>query len=455
MKQQIRDMLFSILIGSYCLSTTLPLIAEECRETKMALNNYEELEADLLDSAWDKADLSSVKLFSTMRSRCHRHHSSSSNSSSIILYQADLTRCGIIDDRAFLGYTGDFALAFGGDDFSCFVLPNGGIQITPRNGSFFTKSTPPLFDPGPVIDAVSDHIKFLTYSIFAEAPINGGKLCTTWVGSGQQLNVASQPFNGLVNGAVIDSNLDPRLACFCFVSIEPTLGLMCDWVCTNGMIYALVGRSPGFEAIFGNYAAYIYLIPVHKRNPKVSPLDDVHTFQTCYNRQQGTVTWKLDGKSVFSVSQLGIRLTEQNAFVYNRKGRRIPLQDPNSFKVLDQSGVDTLLDPIGFQSGLSFYTGLDLYAPRTSLSQPNFPTTNSALTRLEANLFRSVPNAGIIGLFYNYPHLAPGIPAQFVTDAFDVLGPDGVFLPTIPSNYRLWGQGAILRLFDYTISIEE
>lgn len=454
MKQQIRDLFFSVLIGSFCLSTTL--IAEECRETKMTLNDYEELEADLLDPAWNKADLSSVELFSTMRSRCHRHHSSSSlQSSSIILYQADLTRCGIIDDRAFLGYTGDFAIAFGGDDFSCFVLPNGGIQITPLNGLFFTKSIPPLFDPGPTFGGLFDHVKFLAYSVFAEAPINGGELCTTWVGSGQQLNVESQPFNALVSGAVANPNTDPRLASFCFVSLEPTLGLTCDWICTNGMIYALVERLPGFEGLFGNYAAYTYLIPVHRRNPNVSPLDDVHTFQTCYNRQQGTVTWKLDGKPVFSVNQLGVRLTEQNAFVYNRKGRKSSLQDPNSFKVLDHGGVDTLLDPIGFQTGLAFFTLLDFYSPRTSLTQPNPPSTNIALTRLEANLYRSVPSAGIIGFFYNYPHLPPGIPAQFVTDLFNILGPDAVFLPTIPSNYRLWGQGAILRLFDYTISIEE
>lgn len=454
MNRQIKDVFFTFLIGSFCLSTSFSLIAKESRNADVEAVDYEDLTANLLDQTWQKADLSSVELMtSTMRSRCHgRRHQSSS---SILLYQADLTRCGIIDDRAFLGYTGDFAIAFGGDDFSCFVLPGGGIQITPLNGFFFTKSIPSLFEPGPVPGGLFDHVKFLSYSIYAEAPINGGELCTTWVGSGQQLNVESHPFNGLAPGAVIDPNADPRLACFCFVSLEPTLGVTFDWMCTNEIIYAFVERLPGFEFLFGNYAAYTYMIPVYHRDPNINPLDDVHTFQTCYNREKGTVTWKLDGKPVFSVNQIGVRLTEDNAFIYNRRGRPRSLQNPDSFKVVDHGGIDTLLDPIGLQTGLSLFTLLDYYPTRTSLSQPVYNGADIGLTRLEANLFRSVPMAGIIGFFYNYPRLPPGLPASFTTDSFNVLGPDAVFLPTIPSNYRLWGQGAILRLFDYTVTIEE
>ncbi len=443
MKRQIKDALFTFLIGTFCLSTTCVLIAEERRKVKV-----ESVDADLLEHTWHKADLSSVELLaSKMRSRrCHRP----SHASSILLYQADLTRCGIIDDRAFLGYTGDFAIAFNGDDFSCFVLPGGGIQITPRNGVFFTNSVPPLFAPGPVIEGDADHVKFLSYSIFAEAPITGEELCTTWVASSQQLNVASHPFNG----AVTDPNADPRLASVCFVTAELTLGVTFDWVCTNEIIYARVNRMPELEFLFGNYAAYVYLIPVYHRNSAINPLEDIHTFQTCYNRQKGTVTWKLDGKPVFSINQIGMRLTEENAYVYSKRGHAKPLQNPDSFKTIDYGGIDTLLDPIGLQGGMSFLTLLDYYAPRTSLRQMTFTGTDIGLTRLEANLFRSVPNAGIMGFFYNYPHLPPGIPAQFTTDAFDVLGPDGVFAPTIPSNYRLWGQGASLRLFDYTVTIE-
>ncbi len=450
MKWQIRNAFFNFLIGSFCLSASFSLVAKEYQEAKITLNDTDDLEADLLDQIENKINLSSVELFtSAMRSRRWCHHSS--HSSSILLYQADLTRCGIIDDRAFLGYTGDFALSPGDDDFSCFVLPGGGIQITPLNGFFFTKSIPPLFDFGPASGGVFDHLKFFSESIYAEAPINGSELCTTWVGSGQQLNVESHPFNG----AVTDPYADPRLASFCFTSTEPTLGVAFHWVCTNETFYIFVARRPGLESIFGNYAVYTYLIPVYQRDLSLNPLEDIHTFQTAYNREQGTITWKLDGKPVFSINQIGVRLTEQNAFVYNRRGHKKSLQNPDSFKVFDLGGVDTLLDPVGLQSGMALTTFLDFYAPRTSLTRPAFTGADIGLTRLESHLFRSVPDAGIIGLFYNYPHLPPGIPAQFTTNQFDVLGLDAVFLPTIPSIYRLWGQGAILRLFDYKVTIEE
>ncbi len=368
----------------------------------------------------------------------------------IILYQADMTRCGIIDDRALLGYTGDFAIDIG-DDFSCSILPEGGLQIAPRNGFFFTKSLPPLFEPGPIIGGSLDHRKFFAFSVFAEAPLTGEELCTTWVCSGQQLNVNSHPFGN----AVVNPQADPRLANFCLLGADPYSNLAFTWMCTNEIFYVFVDRSPRLEALFGNYASYGYLIPVFKRDLSLNPLEDVHTFQICYNRKKGIVTWKLDGRPVFSLTQFGVRLTEQNAFVYNRRGCKRPLKNPDSYKVFDHGGVEQLLDPIGIQTGIALVTLLDAYAPRMSISRQNLPTPNIGLTRLEANLYRVIPNLGFGGFYYNDPHLPLGIPAQFVTDAFSVLGPDAVFLPTIPSNYRLWGQGAILRLFDYTVTIEK
>src|SRR4029077_18270851 len=109
-----------------------------------------------------------------------------------------------------------------------------------------------------------------------------------------------------------------------------------DWICTNEIIYALIGRLPGGEAALGNYAAYTYLIPVFHRKSKDS-LEDIHTFQTCFDANGTTVTWILDGQPVFRITEIGRRLTENNAFIF-KKGIPKSLRDPARFQTADHGG---------------------------------------------------------------------------------------------------------------------
>lgn len=370
------------------------------------------------------------------------------------IFQADVSECRIgIENRSLLDSgAADFVTAFGGEDFTCSVIDvpksvnssGKALQILPANGDYFTVGNPPPPANGPVPGGVFDHVKFLAYSIFNYAPIDGRSSCSTWVGSGRQRHVGNEPYNAIIPGSVVNPYEDARLASFGFVSLDPAHLLTADWICTDDVIYALYERLPGLEFLFGHYAAFTYMIPVYTRDSRVKPVKDYHKFQTCYNRKEGTLTWKLDGKAVFQVGKLGFRLGNGNGVVF-KKGKVKPLKNPDYYKVNDHGGDEVLVDPIGFQSGLSFFTLLDFYRPNNTKGIPNL-----GLVRLESNQFRgtSIPPQ----YFYNDP-LAPGQQGSFVYNS-TLDGSGLLYLPTIPSSARLWGQGAELRLASYEVSDE-
>ncbi|MBY0346155.1 MAG: hypothetical protein K2P98_04735, partial [Neisseriaceae bacterium] len=348
----------------------------------------------------------------------------------LVLFQADTSACRIgLNDRALL-QTGavDFVTAFNGNDFACaaVVEENGrwrqknrcccchkahknkektALFIAPANGQSFNTGVPPVGSDGPVPEGILDHVKFLAYSVNAVVPENRGVLTSTWVASGAQL----KPENAvpLFGNAIKNPNEDFRIACYGLVSLVPELSLTNDWICTNEVIYALVERLP---TVGSTYAAYTYCIPVFKRDPNIDPLHDFHKFQTVFDRANGTVTWVLDDSPVFQITQLGTRLTEQNAFVYSKKGKAEPLTNPTRFKVLDHGGIDELLEIINVQTGLAFFTLLDAYQPNNVDDVRD--STTIGLVRLESNAFRF---PGIF--FYNDPLVNAGLPANFVQNS--------------------------------------
>lgn len=407
----------------------------------------------------------------------------------IVLFQANTSQCRIgLNDRALL-QTGeaDFVTSFGGNDFSCSVVtvnekgfvgnkhkphvqqaqpllqqtqqqPCGccrskrssssghaqtGLYIVPANGQFFTNGVPPIGVDGPVPDAVGDYLKFLAYSVSTVIPENRGVLTSTWVASGMQIN----PENAvpLFGNFIKNPNEDCRIACTGLITLDPELLLTNDWLCTNDIIYALVERLP---VVGTTYASYTYVVPIFKRDPKVDPLFDFHKFQVSFDRAKGTITWILDDKPALRITQIGTRLTEENAFVFNKKGREVPLVDPIRFKILDHGGTDEIVEIINVQSGLAFFTLLDAYQPN-NVSKVN-DGLNIGLVRLDSAGFRT-PGT----FFYNDPLVNPPIlPATFVQNStFNFVTQH--YEPIIPWQYRLFGQGAAMILLDYTLSIEK
>lgn len=435
---------FSLLsvLGLFCTLTA----AEQIQNVKVIdLGSHNIPKVDLNN---EKEDNVEDILFHSMRSRFR-------SSSSLTLFQANLSTCNIgIDDRLLLADGGaDFVTAFSGNDFACKSLKHGGIEISPANGQSFTTSIPLFFNsilfPGPVEGGLFDHVKFLAYSILRDIPSESHqKLCSTWVGSGEQLHVKNNPFGG----AVPHPHSDPRLACVSFTSLAPNLLTTFDWILSNDIIYALVERLPGAEAIFGDYAAYTYMIPVAKRKTKnKSPLKDVHTFQTCFHSNGKTVTWILDGKPVFKITQVGHRLNENNAYIF-RKGKAKSLKDPTRFQVASHGGTNQDLTLTEIQTGIALFTLLDFYPPATSLNVTREQRINSGfyegLVRLE-----SILNRPFTGSFYYNNPLQGGQATFFKDSIFNLVTQK--YESTIPAEFRIFGEGAKLHLFDYRLSIEE
>lgn len=387
---------------------------------------------------------------------CSQHLSSSSSShreDPIVLFEANTSRCRIgIDDRALIE-TGqaDFVTAFSGNDFSCQVIKakcpdcfdcaKKALQILPANGSSFTTTVPPAGENGPVPGGLFDHAKFVAYSVNTTAPQDEGTLSTTWIASGAQLNVANNPFGS----AVKNPNEDARLACYALAVLDTDLLLTFDFIGTNDLIYAVVERLPTANT---DYAAFTYLIPIYKLDRHVNPLKDIHKYESRYNRAKGTMTWLIDDCPVFEINKFGVRLTERNAFIFDCDGQKKGLRNPQRFKILEHGGKDQELSPVNLQTGLAFFTLLDGSLPNNLKGQINANTRG--LVRLESSLYRTPGNF----FYYNPFDKHPTSAATFVIDS--ILNPLTLqYAPLIPTQYRLFGQGAALRLFHYDVSIKE
>lgn len=385
----------------------------------------------------------------------HHHESSIESQKKIVLLKADTSACRIgRDDRTLLQTDPrlvDFVTAFNGNDFECSVVSANGhgeccdgkaLRILPANGSSFTTSVPPVPLPGPVEGGLFDHVKFLAYSIDAAAPECEGNLSTTWVASGAQLNVNRQPFGV----AVSNPDEDPRLATVALTVLDNDLLLTFDFFITNEIVYAIVERLP---LVGTTYAAYTYLIPLYKFDCNVDPLNNVHKYESRYNYSEHTMTWLIDNRPLLQINEFGVRLNERNAFIFDKHGEKKCLKNPNRFKVLEHGGIDTPLLPTNLRTGLAFFTLLDAYRPNNILGLDD--ATTEGLVRLESNRFRAP------GIFFYYDPLtydSNPVEASFVEDsALDV--PTQQYLPTIPSRFRIFGQGAELRLFHYDVSIKE
>lgn len=147
---------------------------------------------------------------------------------------------------------------------------------------------------------------------------------------------------------------DQRLGCATPYIIDLSTNLIFEYHITNDQIYAGYSRLN-----FGSpttYAVFEYFIPVAKRCPSKT-----HTLDLIVNSDEQSVSYKVDGKVVFKVKDIGYRLASRQ------------------FMTKDQGGTEEKVFPQVLWYGFGAVTAMDTYA--TCGNGVNCQTNHAALSQ--------------------------------------------------------------------------
>ncbi|MGH8571717.1 MAG: DUF6081 family protein, partial [Gammaproteobacteria bacterium] len=196
----------------------------------------------------------------------------------------------------------------------------------------FVRSLAQEDDNGYGLPGTLDHVKWLAFTNHqASTGFNGfdavpGEVltCESWM-SGRTYGTAGHPFGD----AVANPDDDMRLASVGMPLLDEETSTIFDFFMSNERVYVVYERLPFSRQQLGNYAAFVYQIPVADRSPS-----DRHHFTISYDRSAGVVRWLLDGKEVYRVDRLGYRL------------------DSREHLLVDHGGEETLVEPRQLNCGM-------------------------------------------------------------------------------------------------------
>jgi hypothetical protein len=245
------------------------------------------------------------------------------------------------------------------------------------------------------LPGVLDHVKWLVYTNHFssrgfpgfDAALGSEVGCEATV-SGSTHGTARQPFGD----AVKDPQDDLRLASYALTSADFETFMVFDFFMTNETIYAFYERTPSGRATLGNYGSFSHAIAVAPNRP-----GQPHQLKITFDKARGLVRWFVNGGEVFSVNQIGRRLSRATM-------------------TLDHGGVDEVVSPNQLVCGMGMFTLLDGHLP-----------SGGGLVKIV-----SAPN------YYFNPELGEPAPQTFVDEE------------SLASN-RLFGQGASMSVKRYRI----
>jgi hypothetical protein len=265
----------------------------------------------------------------------------------------------------------------------------------------FTLTLPQDSEAQSGVPAQLDHAKWVTYMNHPASSglpgfdaVYGEELaCQTWIG-GQTHGTEFHPFGIEVQ----DPQDDVRLATFGQATFDFETGMAFDFLFTNNTVYAVYERSALLRPFLGNYAAFLYAIPVKQR----PYLGSWHHTKILYDRSAGIVRWILDGEQVFQVTQVGRHIDRQWMYI-------------------DHGGWEQDVDMRQLSCGMGMFTLLDAH------KSPGYVSWQGGLVRLAD---WSTP--------YIYP--ATGQYSYWFWDEYSQY------------QHRLFGQGAEMRVWEYWVS---
>lgn len=197
-------------------------------------------------------------------------------------------------------------------------------------------------DPA-ALPGVLDHVKWLVYGTstastglpgFDAEP--GRELLIEAVLGGRTYGTERHPFGGRVAAA----GDDLRLAAVCMPLLDVETFMLFDFFLSNERIYAGYERLPFARGQHGNYAAFLYTVPVGPRTP-----EQEHRLGVGYDRAAGVARWYVDGTEVMRVDRIG---------------RHLPSRE---HLILDHGGEEATVAPRQLNCGLGMFTILDATRP--------------------------------------------------------------------------------------------
>ncbi|EGC37953.1 hypothetical protein DICPUDRAFT_29464 [Dictyostelium purpureum] len=149
----------------------------------------------------------------------------------------------------------------------------------------------------------ADHIKFLAVNGDSFTIPETGSLMVNFSARGKTQNVDKHPFGNFVT----DAQADYRLASSVLNVLDFKTSIISDFLITNKMVYALYERLSVSKQIYGDYATFIYTVPVLN-------VENDNSFQDLsiiYNKEKKTIEWHVNGKMVFMVDKVGHFLSDK------------------------------------------------------------------------------------------------------------------------------------------------
>jgi hypothetical protein len=242
-----------------------------------------------------------------------------------------------------------------------------------------------------------DHVKWLVFVNHQSAngfhgfdvPAGHQLSVEAWL-AGETYGTEGHPFGE----HVADPQDDLRLASVTMPLLDEETSTVFNFSLSNRHVYAVYERLPFARQQLGNYAAFVYQVPVAERSP-----GQAHHLKITYDRSAGGARWELDGEEIYRLDRLGYHLASREHLV------------------VDHGGEETPVEPHQFSCGLGMFTSPD-YA------RPGKP----ALIRLST-----------AEDYYYDPATGAPAPQSFVDDE------------SKDSN-RLFGQGARMDVRRYVVS---
>jgi len=223
--------------------------------------------------------------------------------------------------RSFGPYVGDDGIV---------TVSSGGLQVVssgtnPVDGKpAFVRTLAQEDDNGSGLPGTLDHVKWLAFTNhqastgFHGFDVAPGQvlICESWM-SGRTYGAAGNPFGD----AVTNPDDDVRLAAVGMPLIDEETSMIFCFFLSNERVYVVYERLLYSRQKLGNYAAFVYQIPVADRSA-----DDWHNFKISYDRSAGVVRWLLDDTEVYRVDRLGYRLGSREHLVADHGGEETPVE---------------------------------------------------------------------------------------------------------------------------------